>query len=397
MRTLSGWAAAGAGLWMLYAGETVKQQDGIAPPAGSGTAVANPGAQPVHGPAQRNVSLHVFAVEAAPEAESAGPDSAGADAAAAGPARQAPADPLSADPATLDLAAIEPGAAGPARDEPGGADPAVVDPAAIDPTMTDPDVAEPAPPGPGDVAGVPLSEIDRVDECMVAKLCIDRYLWSLYARTQKVDTVAVPEQVKVAVKKHGRVRMVAKTVNRFVLENFGWKDEAAAGKAKMAPEDYVIGGMDPRFRVRLYHALRILDDAGLMPGITSAFRDDYRQTIASGRKALSDRSFHGGSYRGGYGHGLAADIVSVKGDTHAQRLLSSDALWKYVDSHEKELGIGRPYLDFDAPHVGPLDGEEYQSRRGGAAHDRTADHGRRHLAALHDHRRAVRARTSSRS
>ena len=41
-----------------------------------------------------------------------------------------------------------------------------------------------------------------------------------------------------------------------------------------------------------------------MPGITSAFRDDYRQAIAVGKKAASDSSFHGGSRRGGYGHGI---------------------------------------------------------------------------------------------
>jgi len=213
-------------------------------------------------------------------------------------------------------------------------------------------------------------------------------------RTQKIDTVAVPQQVKVEVKRHGHVRMVTKTVSKFVLENFEWKDAAAAGKAKMSAQDYVIGGMDPRFKVRLYHALRMLDDAGLEPGITSAFRDDYRQTIASGRKAQSDRSFHGGSSRGGYGHGLAADIVSIKGDTHAARLLSSDVMWKFVDSHEKELGIGRPYRDYDAPHVGPLDGKEYLSRRGGAEHHKTAEHGHRRVAALHDHGGGKKGRTA---
>ena len=41
-----------------------------------------------------------------------------------------------------------------------------------------------------------------------------------------------------------------------------------------------------------------------MPGITSAFRDDYRQAIASGKKAASDSSYHGGSRRGGSGTGL---------------------------------------------------------------------------------------------
>jgi hypothetical protein len=39
----------------------------------------------------------------------------------------------------------------------------------------------------------------------------------------------------------------------------------------MSLMDYVIGGMDPSFRVTLYHALRALDDAGLMPGIRAHF------------------------------------------------------------------------------------------------------------------------------
>src|SRR5262252_5891401 len=111
-------------------------------------------------------------------------------------------------------------------------------------------------------------------------------------------------------------------------------------------------------------ACRALDAAGLMPGITAGFRDNYRQTIATGQKASSDRSYHGGSFHGGYGHGQAADIVSVKGQTRADRLVSSDVLWRWIDTHEKELGIGRPYLDRDAPHVGPLDGREYLAHRG---------------------------------
>jgi hypothetical protein len=58
-----------------------------------------------------------------------------------------------------------------------------------------------------------------------------------------------------------------------------------------------------------------MDDAGLGPGITSG--DDYRQSLVSGLKAATDRSYHGGSFRGGYGHGLAADLVSVNGDNDA--------------------------------------------------------------------------------
>ena len=87
----------------------------------------------------------------------------------------------------------------------------------------------------------------------------------------------------------------------------------------MSLKDYVIGGMDRDFKLKLFRAMRAMDDAGFMPGITSAFRDDYRQSIASGNKAASDSSFHGGSRRGGYGHGLAVDLVSVKGKTRLQR------------------------------------------------------------------------------
>src|SRR6266481_900395 len=214
-----------------------------------------------------------------------------------------------------------------------------------------------------ETSSIDMSAVDSVDECMVAQICIDRYLWSLYERTRKIDTIKVPEQTKVTVKRKGKTRIVTKTITKLVEEDFTWKDPNAAERAGMSPMDYVIGGMDPSFRVTLYHALRALDDAGLMPGITSAFRDDYRQTIATGQKAQTDRSYHGGSFRGGYGYGLAADIVSVKGETRAERLASSGQLWKWIDTHEKGLGIGRPYLDRDAPHVAPIDGREYAAHR----------------------------------
>jgi hypothetical protein len=134
----------------------------------------------------------------------------------------------------------------------------------------------------------------------------------------------------------------------------------------MSMMDYVIGGMERSFKLKLFHALYAAEAAGLQPGITSAFRDDYRQSIASGMKAASDRSYHGGSFRGGYGRGQAADIVSVNGATRAKRWVSTEALWKWVDANGKQFGIGRPYLDRDPPHVGPIDGQEYTSRRGGA-------------------------------
>jgi hypothetical protein len=173
--------------------------------------------------------------------------------------------------------------------------------------------------------------------CIDQPDCIDRYLWSVYERTPKIDAGGA---------------------------EFAWKDAEAAEKAGMSPMEYTIGGMNPFFRVTLYHALRMLDAAGFAPGITCGFRDDYRQSIATGRmKAQNDRSFHGGSFRGGYGYGMAADIVSLKGRTRAEQSASTDRMWNWIDRHEKELGIGRPYLNRDPPHVAPIDGDEYAAHR----------------------------------
>ena len=204
------------------------------------------------------------------------------------------------------------------------------------------------------------------EECLAAEICIDRFLWALYERAPKQDTIKVYEQRKVTVKKKRKTVTVTRTFTRLVDQDFTWKDPKAAERVGMPMMDYVIGGMDRSFRLKLFHALHAAEQAGLSPGITSAFRDDYRQSIASGLKAATDRSFHGGSFRGGYGHGLAADVVSVKGATRAQRWVSTEKLWKWIDEHGKEFGIGRPYLGRDPPHVAPVDGKEYVSRRGGA-------------------------------
>src|SRR5205823_13237266 len=152
---------------------------------------------------------------------------------------------------------------------------------------------------------------------------------------------------------------------KLVDEDFTWKDPKAAEKAGMPMMDYVIGGMDRGFKQKLFNLLRAAEQAGLSPGITSAFRDDYRQSIATGLKAATDRSYHGGSFRGGYGRGLAADVVSVKGESRAQRWVSTEKLWKWIDERGKEFGIGRPYLDRDPPHLAPINGQVYAFRCGG--------------------------------
>ena len=189
------------------------------------------------------------------------------------------------------------------------------------------------------------------------------------------------------VKKKGKTVTATKSFTRIDEEDFAWKDAKAAEKAGMPMMDYVIGGMDRSFKLKLFHTLHAAEQAGLSPGITSAFRDDYRQSIASGLKAATDRSFHGGSSRGGYGHGLAADVVSIKGATRAQRWISTESFWKWIDAHGKEFGIGRPYLDRDPPHLAPIDGKEYAAHRGGtkAQHAESDMKKRKRLAARDDH------------
>ena len=241
-----------------------------------------------------------------------------------------------------------------------------------------------------------VNPIEIVDECLVADICIDRYLWEFYRRTLKEDTIKVLERRKVTVKKKGKTVAVTKTFTKLVDEDFAWKDPKAAEKAGLPMMDYVIGGMDRSFKLKLFHALYAAEEAGLSPGITSAFRDDYRQSIASGLKAATDRSYHGGSFRGGYGHGLAADVVSIKGGTRAQRLVSTESLWKWIDEHEREFGIGRPYLDKDPPHLAPIDGKEYAAHRGTTALHAGSDvKKRKRLAVRDDHSVAKRTARSS--
>jgi hypothetical protein len=242
-------------------------------------------------------------------------------------------------------------------------DPAEVLPQEIPPVQAA--LGDTAIPLPQDAATIP-GRIELVGECLVAEPCIDQFLWALYERTPKEDTIKETEKRKVTVKRKGKMVTVTRSFTRLVDNDFTWKDPKAAERVGMSMMDYVIGGMERSFKIKLFHALYAAEAAGLQPGITSAFRDDYRQSIASGLKAASDRSFHGGSFRGGYGHGLAADIVSVSGGARSKRWVATEALWKWVDANGKQFGIGRPYLDRDPPHVGPIDGSEYVSRRGGA-------------------------------
>lgn len=148
---------------------------------------------------------------------------------------------------------------------------------------------------------------------------VDEYLWEVYRRSP---------------------------TKRDSAGDFTWKDPVAAERFGISMPAYVIGGMDPDFREQLYHAGRAMDAAGIRWSILSAFRDDYRQSIASGFKARTGHSMHGGSARtGGYGCGQAVDVTAEDG--HA------DAVWRWIDRHGEKFGLYRPMPGADPPHVQP--------------------------------------------
>jgi hypothetical protein len=162
---------------------------------------------------------------------------------------------------------------------------------------------------PADLLGKQVAGLDEVSQ----------YLWEVY---QRVPT-----------KRDG-------------AGDFTWKDPMAAKRVGMALPKYVIGGMDPDFREQLFHAGRAMDAAGIKWSILSAFRDDYRQRIASGIKASARNSLHGGSARtGGYGHGQAVDVTGVDDEM--------EVVWRWLDANGAKYGLHRPMPGYDPAHVQP--------------------------------------------
>jgi hypothetical protein len=128
--------------------------------------------------------------------------------------------------------------------------------------------------------------------------------------------------------------------------DFSWKDPAAANRMGKTLQAYVIVGMDADFRELVYHAGKAMDAAGIEWTIVSGFRDDWRQSIASGLKARTGFSRHGGSQAvGGYGHGRAVDLGHIDS-------ARSHEVFRWIDSNGAKFGLHRPYR-FDPPHVEP--------------------------------------------
>src|SRR5205085_7339024 len=110
------------------------------------------------------------------------------------------------------------------------------------------------PPQQGVAATRPRLEV--VGECLVAEPCIDQYLFALYERTPKEDTIKETERRKVEVKRRGKMVTVIRSFTKLVGNDFTWKDPKAAERVGMSMSDYVLGGMDKGFKMRLFRLLQ---------------------------------------------------------------------------------------------------------------------------------------------
>jgi hypothetical protein len=164
-----------------------------------------------------------------------------------------------------------------------------------------------------------LTEFDRAWNSSV----VDRYLCGVYWRMpHKIDDAG----------------------------DFSWKDGAAAARVERSVCDYAINGMHPDLRELLYVLGHKADAAGINWSMLSAFRDDYRQSIASGLKAEPCGSWHGGSCKTkGWGDGRAADLWIA--DDNGYPVEDASPLLELIDKLGPSLGLSRPLRGADPPHV----------------------------------------------
>jgi hypothetical protein len=73
-----------------------------------------------------------------------------------------------------------------------------------------------------------VTSIEVLDQCLVGEICIDRYLWALYQRTPKEDTIKVQELRKVTVKKKAKTVTVTKSFTKLVDEDFTSRIQVAS-------------------------------------------------------------------------------------------------------------------------------------------------------------------------
>jgi hypothetical protein len=109
----------------------------------------------------------------------------------------------------------------------------------------------------------------------------------------------------------------------------------------MSTRDYVIGGIHPDLKQQMYEAGEAYEsETGKPFSMTSGFRDNYRQSIASGFKARVGGSMHGNTPRTlGYGDGRAIDVPAGIASWIAQR--------------GGRFGLSQPMPGVDPYHIQP--------------------------------------------
>lgn len=158
---------------------------------------------------------------------------------------------------------------------------------------------------------------------------------SFYEKSQQKET-AIPfstDQLgEIKTGKNEKFKTVSTPADDWLFSRFdiNKKDHISAERYGMDLKDYVIRGMDPRFRKSLYEiGQKYEKETGKKFQINSGFRDDYRQSLASGFHADPGMSRHGGSQSIGgdkslgpmaaYSRGQAADLPAHIADWVAKQ------------------------------------------------------------------------------
>jgi hypothetical protein len=183
-----------------------------------------------------------------------------------------------------------------------------------------------------------------------------------------------------------KVDRQAKGKKNIFDEYFGHKDELAAKRLGMTLREYALRLSD-ELAISGARMIAAMAADGLHVGITSIYRDPWRQALATGRKANTYSSYHGSRPElGGKSAALDLSCFSNDGDRAAQ-LRCNPQVYAWVERHGKTFNICRPYGDRDAPHVGLCTDKEYLSMRGkaklaNAMKSKRKKQGRRHVAQL---------------
>lgn len=161
------------------------------------------------------------------------------------------------------------------------------------------------------------------------KDAISRELYGQASPTSTESAVVSGSIGKVNV---GDFNTVATPADEWLMSrsSFSGKEQKGAEKYGMSQLDYSIRGMDPRLRMSLYEMGQQYEkETGKKFQINSAFRDDYRQSLAEGFHAETGYSRHGGSTSIGgndawgpmsaYGRGQAADLPIEIADWFAKQ------------------------------------------------------------------------------